>query len=534
MCASGRFHGSPSRRESGTELIVDMPDEPVMADVDPRRVERILRNLLANAIDHGEGKPILLRLRADDNALAFIVRDSGVGLRPGEEKLVFNRFWRSDPSRVRRSGGTGLGLAISVEDANLQRRQARGLGRTGSRSLLPADALAHPWQESRVEPTASQADDHKVRPHAERSRHRRRYRRRGHVVPADSARIGLAERVQRWGSIMIGTRRRLALLATTLSVLLLTGACASLPESSSPQAIGTLATAVPGTSVESPASGREPDLLVRDFVKASTDPSNRHAAARQYLTKDASARWDDAASAVIVDKVDVLSVSRTSTEAVYTIRVNKVGRLDPGGLYVPEEGSFEARMTLALTDGEWRISDLPPGVIMERPQFLGAYQRKSLFFLDPTSQTVVPDLRWISGGQDQVAAQLIGLMIDGPKAALAPAVRNELGNGVSVIGPITKADGKPGQVGVGLGGVRINFRLDNPMDAATRGLFAAQVIWTLANADVAGPYVLEIDRRTAGTRLMPTAGPPPTSHPPTHWPPRVQPSDCMHCATVHW
>lgn len=124
--------------------------------------------------------------------------------------------------------------------------------------------------------------------------------------------------------------------------------------------IGTLATAVPGTSVESPASGREPDLLVRDFVKASTDPSNRHAAARQYLTKDASARWDDAASAVIVDKVDVLSVSRTSTEAVYTIRVNKVGRLDPGGLYVPEEGSFEARMTLALTDGEWRISDLLP------------------------------------------------------------------------------------------------------------------------------------------------------------------------------
>ncbi|MGW6657716.1 MtrAB system accessory lipoprotein LpqB [Rhodococcus sp. NPDC055024] len=292
---------------------------------------------------------------------------------------------------------------------------------------------------------------------------------------------------------MIGTRRRLGLLATTLSVLLLTGACASLPESSSPQAIGTLATAVPGTSVESPASGREPDLLVRDFVKASTDPSNRHAAARQYLTKDASARWDDASSAVIVDKVDVLSVSRTSTEAVYTIRVNKVGRLDPGGLYVPEEGSFEARMTLTLTDGEWRISDLPPGVIMERPQFLGAYQRKSLFFLDPTSQTVVPDLRWISGGQDQVAAQLIGLMIDGPKAALAPAVRNELGNGVSVIGPITKADGKPGQVGVGLGGVRINFRLDNPMDAATRGLFAAQVIWTLANADVAGPYVLEID-----------------------------------------
>ncbi|EHI46525.1 sensor histidine kinase [Rhodococcus opacus PD630] len=118
-------------RESGTELIVDLPDQAVMAEVDPRRVERILRNLLANAIDHGEGKPVLLRLRADDSAAAFIVRDQGVGLRPGEEKLVFNRFWRSDPSRVRRSGGTGLGLAISVEDANLHDGRLEAWGEPG-------------------------------------------------------------------------------------------------------------------------------------------------------------------------------------------------------------------------------------------------------------------------------------------------------------------------------------------------------------------------------------------------------------------
>ncbi|MEV0946043.1 MtrAB system histidine kinase MtrB [Rhodococcus sp. NPDC049939] len=118
-------------RESGTELIVDLPDEVVSAEVDPRRVERILRNLLANAIDHGEGKPVLLRLRADDSAVAFTVRDQGVGLRPGEEKLVFNRFWRSDPSRVRRSGGTGLGLAISVEDANLHDGRLEAWGEPG-------------------------------------------------------------------------------------------------------------------------------------------------------------------------------------------------------------------------------------------------------------------------------------------------------------------------------------------------------------------------------------------------------------------
>ncbi|NLE80683.1 MAG: HAMP domain-containing histidine kinase [Rhodococcus sp.] len=118
-------------RETATELIVDLPDEPIVAEVDPRRVERVLRNLLANAIDHSEGKPVLLRLRADDDALAFIVRDQGIGLRPGEEKLVFNRFWRSDPSRVRRSGGTGLGLAISVEDAHLHDGRLEAWGESG-------------------------------------------------------------------------------------------------------------------------------------------------------------------------------------------------------------------------------------------------------------------------------------------------------------------------------------------------------------------------------------------------------------------
>lgn len=120
-------------RDAGIEVVIDLPEEPVVAEVDPRRVERVLRNLLANAIDHSEGKPVLIRMRGDTdvNALAVVVRDQGVGLRPGEEKLVFSRFWRSDPSRMRRSGGTGLGLSISVEDANLHDGKLEAWGRPG-------------------------------------------------------------------------------------------------------------------------------------------------------------------------------------------------------------------------------------------------------------------------------------------------------------------------------------------------------------------------------------------------------------------
>jgi two-component system sensor histidine kinase MtrB len=104
---------------AGVTIVLQLPDRPVIAEVDPRRVERVLRNLIGNAVEHGEGKPVLVALATDDAAVAVTVRDHGVGLKPGEERLVFNRFWRADPSRARQTGGTGLGLSISVEDARL-------------------------------------------------------------------------------------------------------------------------------------------------------------------------------------------------------------------------------------------------------------------------------------------------------------------------------------------------------------------------------------------------------------------------------
>jgi two-component system, OmpR family, sensor histidine kinase MtrB len=105
--------------DTSTEIVLDLPEQEVMGEVDARRVERILRNLLANAVDHGEGLPVRLTVAQNARAIAVTVRDYGVGLRTGEGDLVFNRFWRADPSRNRRTGGTGLGLAISLEDARL-------------------------------------------------------------------------------------------------------------------------------------------------------------------------------------------------------------------------------------------------------------------------------------------------------------------------------------------------------------------------------------------------------------------------------
>jgi two-component system, OmpR family, sensor histidine kinase MtrB len=117
------------RRE--TRIRTLLPTVPCLVEADARRLERIVRNLVVNAIEHGEGRSIEVRVAADADAVAVGVRDHGVGLRPGEAALVFNRFWRADPARARTSGGTGLGLAIALEDARLHGGWLEAWGQPG-------------------------------------------------------------------------------------------------------------------------------------------------------------------------------------------------------------------------------------------------------------------------------------------------------------------------------------------------------------------------------------------------------------------
>ncbi|MEU4393470.1 MtrAB system histidine kinase MtrB [Kribbella sp. NPDC023855] len=105
-------------RHKGCEVRLDMP-RPCRAQVDSRRIERILRNLIGNAIEHSESRPILISTAYDEEAAAVAVRDHGVGFRAEEAEMVFSRFWRADPARARTTGGTGLGLSIALEDARL-------------------------------------------------------------------------------------------------------------------------------------------------------------------------------------------------------------------------------------------------------------------------------------------------------------------------------------------------------------------------------------------------------------------------------
>lgn len=115
----------------GSTLTVRSQLTRCVAQMDQRRIDRIIRNLVSNALEHGDGKPVEIYVAANENAVAVAVRDYGIGMEEEQTAKVFNRFWRADPARARTVGGTGLGLSIAQEDTRLHRGQLDVWARPG-------------------------------------------------------------------------------------------------------------------------------------------------------------------------------------------------------------------------------------------------------------------------------------------------------------------------------------------------------------------------------------------------------------------
>jgi PAS domain S-box-containing protein len=101
------------------ELMADLhADVPSVVRGDPTRLRQVLVNLISNAIKFTEAGEIVLSARTlertdGETRVRFAVRDTGIGIAPGQRDQIFQEFTQADVSMTRRYGGTGLGLAIS-------------------------------------------------------------------------------------------------------------------------------------------------------------------------------------------------------------------------------------------------------------------------------------------------------------------------------------------------------------------------------------------------------------------------------------
>jgi len=104
----------PEINAKGLSLTIDLPDEPPLCEIDSHRIGQVLRNLLNNAVAHtAEGGAITITAREAGNQVEIAVVDKGEGIPPEDLPHIFERFYRVDRSRTRRTGGSGLGLTIA-------------------------------------------------------------------------------------------------------------------------------------------------------------------------------------------------------------------------------------------------------------------------------------------------------------------------------------------------------------------------------------------------------------------------------------
>lgn len=270
-----------------------------------------------------------------------------------------------------------------------------------------------------------------------------------------------------------------AVLALCSSVALTT-ACSSLPMSSDPRALRQFTMDSEEASSLAPQPGREPDLLLRDFYTASARPNQDYEAARAYLAASIQQEWSPSDSVNIVDRLDITPTAvESDTRREFQVNATIIGDLSMGGAYVPDNSRYEAVVVLEQIDGEWRITGLPDGVLFERTELRNHYESVRLFYPSPSLETVVAEQRWIYVPQSSSDTVLISLLLRGPSSLLAPAVRTDgSANGIF-----------NGVVDDGV------YSFGGFADATEkqRMAFAAQVVWTLSSASIAGPYSIRFE-----------------------------------------
>ncbi len=130
-------------------------DAPPTIETDPQRIQQILKNLLSNAIKFTDSGTVALRISASDgDRIAFQVRDSGIGIDPGQQELIFEPFRQADSGTTRRHGGTGLGLSISRDLARLLGGEVTVASAPGSGSVFTL-VLPRQWVAKSASPSSS-------------------------------------------------------------------------------------------------------------------------------------------------------------------------------------------------------------------------------------------------------------------------------------------------------------------------------------------------------------------------------------------
>lgn len=106
----------PIFEDQNMEYSIDIPDQPVMVDVDPDSYLRIINNLMQNVIAHSQASIIHVYLKKQEDAMRLFVVDNGIGIGKGDLKQIFSRLYKCDKGRSEKGSGLGLSIAHQLAE----------------------------------------------------------------------------------------------------------------------------------------------------------------------------------------------------------------------------------------------------------------------------------------------------------------------------------------------------------------------------------------------------------------------------------
>ncbi|RCW39219.1 sporulation and spore germination protein [Halopolyspora algeriensis] len=287
------------------------------------------------------------------------------------------------------------------------------------------------------------------------------------------------------------------LIALLVAVLIPLTGCASIPRHSDPEVVKRVDEDSGSSNAASLPDDLSPLALVRNFVNAAA-PANDYAAVRMHLTEAARQSWQAPSELLIVEDVNTVPLPEPSgtPQGVrkVSLRVNKVGRLKADRSFVPKRGAYEAEFRVERqANGQWRIANPPPELLVSRSSFTKSYTPAPIYFLDHERNGVVPDLRYVvSQPASTLPTRIIDLLLAGPSKNFRGAMGTALPPNVDTKTNVSEA---------GDGALVVNFSDLGGVSEQAKQLIAAQVVLSLQGVSNARVRLQE-----EGTWLLPEQG----------------------------
>lgn len=270
---------------------------------------------------------------------------------------------------------------------------------------------------------------------------------------------------------------RKLLLLLVACLLVLTG-CSGIPERSDPVVVGPAP--APGDEADQ-GNGIQPggpdrdassDAIVRGFIKALTATDTTYAVAREFLTPEVAKSWTPSEEVTIIEPSNVANPG--VEEGSVQFAATRVAKVDVRGVYHVDSGAIDYDFELVQVAGQWRITNPPAELIIDRTSFGSLYKDASIYFADPSGGRLVPDVRYFRTNPQQRANRLIQALIDGPVGTLTDGVRNELGGAAKLRSAVNH---RQDPITIDLSG------LGQKTEAQLR-VASAQIMWTLQDLGV--------------------------------------------------